>query len=113
MRTGASFLPQAWCQFENIKEMRQTTNNAVEAWHRAKKRSLGYVHPTIFKIIDFLRQEQGAAENKLIRLQAGKEFPKNARYQENALRIKNILEVYQNNRIEFALNGISNNFDFR
>ena len=111
-RTGASLLPQIWCQFENAKEMRQKTNNAVEGWHRAIKGSLGYVHPTIFKFIDFLRREQSAAENKLISLQAGKEFPKNARYQKNALRIKNILEGYQNNRIELALNGLSNNFDF-
>ena len=92
--------------------MRQKINNAVEGWHRAIKGSLGYVHRTIFKFIDFLRQEQSAAENKLISSQAGKEFPKNARYQKNALRIKNILEGYQNNRIELALNGLSNNFDF-
>ena len=71
------------------------TNNAVEGWHRAMKGSLGYVHPTIFKFIDFLRREQSAAENKLISFQAGKEFPKNARYQKNAPRIKNILEGYQ------------------
>ena len=75
-RTGASFLPQIWCQFENAKNMRQKTNNAVEGRHRAIKGSLGYVHPTIFKFIDFLRREQSAAENKIIRLQAGKEFPK-------------------------------------
>ena len=111
-RTGASFLPQIWCQFENAKEMRQTTTNAVEGWHRAIKGSLGYVHPTIFKFIDFLRREQSATENKLISLQAGKELPKNARYQKNALRIKNILEGYQKNRIELALNGLSNNFAF-
>ena len=65
-RTGASFLPQIWCQYENAKEMRQKTNNAVEGWHRAIKGSLGYVHRTIFKFLDFLRQEQSAAENKLI-----------------------------------------------
>ena len=79
-QTGASFLPQIWCQFENAKEMRQKTINAVEVWHRAIKGSLGYVHPTIFKFIDFLRREQSATENKLVCLQAGKEFPKNARY---------------------------------
>ena len=111
-RTGASFLPQIWCQFENAKEVRQKTNNAVEGWHRAIKGSLGYVHPTIFKLIDFLRREKSAAENKLISLQAGKEFPKNARYQKNALRIKNFLEGYQSNRIELALNGFPKNFDF-
>ena len=97
---------------ENAKEMGQKTNNAVEGWHRGIKWSLGYVHPTIFKFIDFLRREQSAAENKLIGLQAGKEFPKNARFHKNALRIKNILEGYQNNRIELALKRLSNNFDF-
>ena len=49
--------------------------------NRIIKGSLGYVHPTIFKFIDFLRREQSAAENKLISLEAGKEFLKNARYQ--------------------------------
>ena len=111
-QTGASFLPQIWCQFENAKEMRQKPKNAVEGWHRAIKGSLGYVHPTIFKGIDFLRREQSAAENKLNISQAGKEFPKNVRYQKNALRIKNIFEGYQNNRIELAIIELSNNFDF-
>ena len=92
--------------------MRQKTNNAVEGWHRAIKASLGYVHSTIFKFIDFLRREQSATENKLNSLQTGKEFPKNAHHQKNALRIKNILEGYQNNRIELAFNGLSNIFDF-
>ena len=105
-RTGASFLPQIWCQFENAKEMRQKTNNAVEGWLRAIKGSLGYVHPTIFKFTDFLRREQSAAENKIISLQARKEFPAITRYQKNAQRIKNILEGYQNNRTELALNGL-------
>ena len=50
-----------------------------------------------------------AAEDKLLSLQAGKEFPRNARYQKDALR-KNILEGYQNNRIEVSLNGLSYNF---
>ena len=95
-----------------IEALKSNFPNAVEGWHRAIKGRLGYVHPKIFKFIDFLRREQSAAENKLISLQAGKEFPKNARYQKNALRIKNILEGYQNNRIELALNGLSNNFDF-
>ena len=70
------------------------TNNSVEGWHRAIKGSLGYVHPAILKFIDFLRREQSAAENKLISLQAGKEFPKSVHYQKNVLRIKNILEGY-------------------
>ena len=86
--------------------MRQKTNNAFEGWHRAIKGSLGYVYPTIFKFIDFLRREQSVAKNKLINLQAGKEFPK------NTFTIKNILDGHQNSQIELALNGLSNNFDF-
>ena len=75
-QSGASFLLQIWCQFENAKEMRQKPKIAVEGWHRAIKGSLGYVHPTIFKCIDFLRREQSAAEIKLNISQAGKKFPK-------------------------------------
>ena len=45
-----------------------------QGWHRAIERSLGYVHRTIFKFIDFLRREQSAAEKKLNSLRAGKEF---------------------------------------
>ena len=82
-QTGASYLPQIWCQFQNAEERRQKTNDAVDGWHRAIKGTLGYVHPTIFRFIDILRREQRAVDNKLISLQAGKEFPKNARYQKN------------------------------
>ena len=98
-------MPQIWCHFENAREMRQKTNNAVEGWHRAIKGRLGYVHPTICKSIDFLRREQSAAENKLISLQTGKEIPKKACYQNNALRIKSVLKGYQNNRIVFESYG--------
>ena len=92
--------------------MKQKTNNAVEGWHRAIKGSLGYVHPTIFKFVDFLRREQSAAENKMIALQAGSEFPRSALYRKTAQKIKNILDGYQNSRIEMTLNRLAHNFDF-
>ena len=110
--TVTSFLPQISCQFGNPKEMRQETNNAIEGLHRAVKGSLGYVQPTIFKCFDFLRPKQSATENKLVSVKAGDEFLKIDRYQKNALRIKNILEGYQNNRTDLALNGLSNIFYF-
>ena len=110
--TGASFLPKVWCPYANAKEMRQKTDNAVEGWHRAIKGSLGYVHPSIFKFVEFLRREQSAAENKLIALQAGNDFPKSDQYQKNAQRIQNILQQYQNNRIELIFTGLAQNCDF-
>ena len=67
--------------------------------------------PQISKLLIF-RDKKSAAENKLLCLEAKKEFAKDARYQKNALRIKNIPESYQNNRIELPINVIWNIFDF-
>ena len=90
---------------KNAGKMREKTNIAVEVRHRAIKRTSEKVHPNIFKFIVFLRREQSAAEKKVTCLQARKEFPKNARYQKNALRNKNIFEGYHENRIELATDG--------
>ena len=56
--------------------MRQKIENGVEGWDRVIEGRSGYVQPAKFKLIDFLRQEQCATENKLSILRAGKEFPK-------------------------------------
>ena len=51
------------------------TNNSVEAWHRAFQRTVGYVHPTVYKLIEALRLEQSNTENSVVRLQAGQRAP--------------------------------------
>ena len=44
------------------------TTKVIEGWYGALKGSLGYVHPTVFKFVEFLRRKQSEAENKLIAL---------------------------------------------
>ena len=60
----------------------------------------------------FIATRKNAAEKKLIIMPTKKLFPKNAQYQKTAQSIKNMLEGYQKNRIELAINGFSNIFAF-
>ena len=107
--TEASLLPEIWCQFQNAREIRQKCSWKVAPCRKRKFRIRPFYN---FQIYWFSATRTKRGKNKLISLQTGKEIPKNARHQKNALRIKNILEGYQNNRIKLALDGLSNNFDF-
>ena len=108
-------------EFENFTYTKKckNENTQITTWRCTDRRCKG-TGKTIegsfeFLLTNPLYHEANPAKKELVELislQAVKEFPKNARYQENALRIKNILESYQNNRIEVSLNGLSNNFDF-
>ena len=71
------------------------TTNAFERCNGAIKRSFEHAHLTLFNFHDFLRQEQSAAETKLISLQAGRECSEMPNDEKIAPRIKKILEAFR------------------
>ena len=61
-----------WNQFENAVRGRQKTNNSVEGWHRAFQLGMGCAHPTVHKLINFMRRQQSTSENKIARFRPAK-----------------------------------------
>ena len=62
------------CHFEVLAEFPRTTNS-VEAWHRSFNATVGCHHPTIWKIIQALKLEQGIVELKQINCLANTLYP--------------------------------------
>ena len=74
------------CHFEVLAGFPRTTNS-VEAWHRSFNATVGCYHPTICKLIQALKLEQGIVELKQIKYLAG-ERPtkrKNCQYHEETI----------------------------
>ena len=63
-------------------------------------------------LLIFCKENKARQRTNYIVCKLEKSFRKMRVIKKNALRIKNMLEGYQNNRIELALNGLSNNFHF-
>ena len=62
-RSRPLFSITLWNQFQNARNGNQKTNNIVERWHRAFQLGVEFTHPTITKILQYLRKEQSFIEN--------------------------------------------------
>ena len=60
-----------WNVNARVAQYLPRTNNRVEAWHRAFQKTVGYVHPTVYKLIEAIRLEQSSTGNAVVKLQAG------------------------------------------
>jgi hypothetical protein len=70
------------------------TNNFVEGWHRSFSSLLGASHPTIWRLIDIIKKEQGLTEIKINQLIAGQEqVAKKKKYTNTTTRIKKIVTM--------------------
>jgi len=84
-----------WNQYDATLEGLPKTNNSVEGWHKAFSSLLAATHPTIWRLIDTLKKEQGLTEIKINQLMVGQEPPtKRKKYREVATRIENIVATY-------------------
>lgn len=73
---------------------------------------LAATHPTIWRLIDTLKKEQGLTEIKINQLMVGQEPPaKRKKYREVATRIENIVATYNDCDKKEYLIGIAHNLD--
>ena len=70
-RRAPNFAIDMWSMCQRAELGLPSTNNAVEGWHRAFKHTVGYAHPTVYKLINSTRLEQSHTENLKVKIDAG------------------------------------------
>ena len=61
IRKQPIFSIASWNVYDRVLESLPRTNNSVEGWHNGFQRSLMCSHPTIWRLIEHLKKEDGAA----------------------------------------------------
>jgi len=90
------------------------TNNSVEGWHKRFSSLLGGPHPTIWRFIDAIKEEQSVTEMKINQLVAGiPSQPRRRKYRNLEKRLLNIVENYENQSVSEYLLGIAHNVKFQ
>lgn len=109
-RRPPTFSLALWNQYDATLTDLPKTNNSVEGWHRAFSSLLGASHPTIWRLIDTIKKEQGSTEIKINQLIAGQEqVAKKKKYTKTTTRIKKIVYSYHERNLNEYLIGIAHN----
>ena len=88
------------------------TNNAVEGWHRAFQNTVGYAHPTVYKLINSMGLEQSHTENLKAKIDAGQNVArKNQKYVRVATAIRRLVDNFNQRQPLDYLRGISHNIE--
>ncbi|ESN98187.1 hypothetical protein HELRODRAFT_177435 [Helobdella robusta] len=85
-----------------------------DGWHRAFSELIGASHPTVWKFISSLKDEQALNEGKIEQYVAGANPPPSKKvYRDTAVRIKRIVQDYDNRDRMDYLRGLAHNFNFK
>ena len=111
-RREPSFPLSDWNCYDSVKDGIAKTNNSVEGWHRKLPTLLGADHPTIWKFIKGLKEEQSMNEKDFNQYISGMD-PSTTRktYKDIANHINNVVQDYQGRYIMDYLRGIAYNLD--
>lgn len=83
-----------WNCFHSVLEDLPKTNNSCEGFHHALSSILGASHPTIYKIIDGLKDQQALIELKIQQLMAGNVAPQNKASIDLAKKLRSTVKLY-------------------
>jgi hypothetical protein len=110
-RRPPTYKHSLWNCYDSTLDGLPKTNNAVEGWHLSFSNLLCAHHPTIWKFINGLKQEQSLNDFKINQYLAGEEPPAQRRkYRECAKRITTIVQDYGQRPLLDYLVGIAYNF---
>ena len=89
------------------------TNNSVEGWNRRFSSLIGADHPSLWKFIEKLKQEQSHTEFRLNQAAAGALPPaKRVKYRDLDARLTNIVSEFGTISLADYLAGIALNISF-
>ena len=92
---GPIFPVEKWNVLARIDLDLPKTNNFVEGWRNGFQYHVGAAHPSIFKFLEILRQEENTTRVKLIQTSMGRPIPPPKRkYADLHMRIRNITQKY-------------------
>ncbi|ODM77881.1 hypothetical protein Ocin01_20181, partial [Orchesella cincta] len=106
------FAIEEWNCHSRVIEDLSRTNNIVEGWHRGFQSQLGAAHPTIWKFIEAIKKQQSLNELQMEQQLAGESpQPQRGRYQDLTIRLKAVVEDFENRPISDYLTGIAHNLN--
>ena len=84
----------------------------MEGWHRAFKHTVGYAHPTIYKLINSMRLEKSHTENLKTKIDAQQNVVrKNQKYVRVTAAIRKLVDNFNQREPLDYLRGISHNIE--
>jgi hypothetical protein len=109
-RRRPRFATTLWNCYESTLHGDRKTNNSCEGWHRAFSELISASHPTIWKFIGALKDEQSSNEGKIERFIAGATIQSSKkRYRDVAKRLQRAVQNYGNLEIIDYLRGLAHN----
>lgn len=110
-RRAPTFATCMWSVRERHEQGLPRTNNQLEAWHNAFQGGIQCSHPTLFKFIKYLQEEQALVERNITQIRQGRDLTTRLkRYQALNRRLTRIIEHPPPTPIEF-LNAIAGNLE--
>ena len=112
-RRSPTFYIEAWNMFHRTVNELPRTNNAVEGRHCGFQSHFTTYHPSFWKFIDIMKQEEGLIRAGVLQNQGGHPPPpQRKKYTDNHVRILRIVDDYADRgRINY-FRRIANNIDF-
>ena len=74
-RIDGRFPLECWNVHLRTRNCFPRTNNSIEGWHRSFQQTINCHHPSVCKLIEYLRREQDWTEQRLDRNRLGEEQP--------------------------------------
>ena len=109
---ASNFAIEIWSMYQRTELGLPLTNNAVEGWHRAFQHTVGYVHPTVYKLINSMRLEQSHTKNLKAKIDAGQNLVrKNQKYVRVTAAIRRLVDNFNQRKLLDYLRGISHNIE--
>ena len=99
-----------WNCYDRVKNGLCRTNNSLEGWHRSFLSQLGATHPTIWKFIEALLDQQSMSELEILqRSPAATSQPQRKIYRDLNSRICSIVEDFDNKALIKYVTSIAHN----
>lgn len=84
-RRRPEFPPELWNVMEATLQGEDRTNNACEGWNNAFKHLVGHSHPSVWRLIECLQQDQAVAGTTLLQVSRGEPPAKKTRRETSRL----------------------------
>ncbi|XP_042149800.1 uncharacterized protein LOC121837949 [Ixodes scapularis] len=84
-RRRPEFPPEIWNVMEATLRGEDRTNNACEGWNNAFKHLVGHSHPSVWRLIECLQQDQAVASTTLLQVSRGEPPAKKTRRETSRL----------------------------
>ena len=104
---------ELWNMFHRIDAELTRTNNSVEGWHRSFQGHLSSCHPSFWKFLRVLKNEESVIRVDILQQLGGHvDPPRRARYIDCNARIVRIVDDYPNRELIPYLRAIAHNLAF-